>query len=80
MHDKKEHLQLHKTIFTKDKMMVCPVCKKEFLWKKEAQRVHFNRPNKNAKGPFCSSKCALRYAANFRTKAPLKNPKDYGIA
>ena len=27
----KEHLQLHKLKFTEDKIMICPVCKQEFL-------------------------------------------------
>ena len=76
----KEHLQLHKTQYKEDKMMTCPVCKQEFLWTKEQQRRHFNRPNKNTKGPFCSPACALRFANLFRKQRPIKDKPDYGIA
>ena len=75
----KEHLQLHKLQYTEDKSMICPVCKQEFVWTKEQQRVHFSRPNKDTKGPFCSSRCALRYAVTKRKLAPLHNPPDYGV-
>lgn len=76
----KEHLQLHKVKYDKDKTMICPVCKKEFIWTHAQQVRHYNRPNKNSKGPFCSQKCALRYATTKRKISPLKNPQDYGIA
>lgn len=76
----KEHLQMHKEKYSKDKTMICPVCKKEFIWTHAQQVRYYNRPNKNSKGPFCSSKCALDFARTKRIIAPLKNPQDYGIA
>ena len=65
-----KHLHMHKAKFQEDLIKICPVCKKEFVWSSHSQVVFYHNSkykNKgNAAGPFCSSKCALRYALTKR--------------
>lgn len=60
----KEHLRKHKVKY-EDKIKVCPVCKKEFLWTAAQQRSFKHR---STYGPFCSSSCAIRYITMFKKK------------
>lgn len=77
-----EHIRLHKKTILNEPIKVCPVCKEEFVWTTKSQLLHkYNKTRYNdgnpIAGPFCSSKCALRYAVTKRKIRPLKNHVDY---
>jgi len=51
-----DHTKLHVPVKYIDKIIVCPICKKEFVWSRMAQS-RFNR-NRSKSGPYCSRKCS----------------------
>lgn len=60
-----EHQREHSTKYY-DKMVVCELCEKEFLWTADKQRRFYgNRSRKDKKytnsNPFCSRSCASKY-------------------
>ena len=67
-----EHTKLHNPVKYKDKKIICPRCKKEFLWTGKAQSRFFR--NKSKTGPYCSKECArkgdagIAYIANNKRR------------
>lgn len=61
-----DHLKLHadvKSIKYEDKLMVCPVCGKEFIWSAKQQKERYRNSKRSTKlyiGPFCSKSCSGR--------------------
>ena len=70
---RKEHIKYHSEILHYqnkyfDKKVICPMCKKEFLWKAKQQKafhdnkVQVEKKGKTKHGPFCSARCSGLYA------------------
>ena len=62
-----EHQRHHSQKYY-DKLMICPICGKEFLWTAKKQRSFYNNINRKkqrnhniSKQPFCSSHCSGLY-------------------
>lgn len=59
---KSEHAKLHgeeRRIVFEDKVMICPICGKKFIWTvKQQRKFRQNNSGKgNVSGPFCSPHC-----------------------
>ena len=64
-----EHLNVHADENRKyyDKIMVCPWCKKEFIWTAKQQSYFHRNKNKNrSTKPFCSKSCAGKYGREIQ--------------
>ena len=68
---KSEHVKLHgeeKRIIFEDKIMICPMCGKEFIWTAHQQQNSYrnslraSRKINPAMGPFCSAHCCGYYS------------------
>lgn len=67
---KSEHAKLHgeeKRIIFEDKVMICPMCGKEFIWTAHRQQNAYRNSFRSSKkinaamGPFCSKHCSGQY-------------------
>ena len=79
---KEEHLALHadeKRIQFKDKVMVCPMCGKEFVWTAKQQRKfrENNSSRKTDAGPFCSQRCCGIYGKLIQEGKINKSPNQH---
>lgn len=82
-----EHLKIHAEENRKyyDKLMICPMCGKEFLWTAQQQmRFHTNAKRKRYKYqsiglPFCSKSCAGKYGREVQKNNDIKVHKNNGI-
>src|SRR5574344_566891 len=66
-----EHQREHSQKYF-DKMMICPICKKEFLWTAKEQRTfhqnqHRKRYKNSAKQPFCSKRCSGIFGSKIKS-------------
>ena len=68
---KAEHTKMH---FSKlaDKIMICPVCGKEFVWSKKAQRSFKKRKRTKTNAPVCSKHCAGKKSGSHFVKRKVR--------
>jgi hypothetical protein len=73
--EKIEHLKFHNPYKYKDKMMICPICNKEFLWTALAQRNFYGdkgrkvlRHKHELNKPVCSKRCSGLYGKYIQNK------------